>query len=681
MKKYLCILTMSCFVVQAQPGKEAWHWYFGWRSNIDFSSGTAVSSPGPGQVGLGEGCASLSDENTGQFLIGSFASMVINKNWAIMQNGTGLYGSAGSTEGSLIIKKPGSNSIYYVFTNDVLTGTHGTHYSVVDLSQANGLGKVTLKNQALTPSPTTEKMVGSRHCNGVDYWVITKPRNTNQFNSYLVSASGVNTTPVISNAGAVLSYLGNLQDWSGTGYMKISPNGKKLASGNNSDSIPLLEIFDFDNSSGVVSNPITISYPGLIGPYGLSFSPDNSKLYAAAHKDSTSYLCQYDLSSGVPATIIASQTLIAQTKGTVSNMYTGDLAAMQMAPDGKIYIARFYSDTLPVINNPNALGAACNFQLAGIVLDSSGHCMDGLPNFIDANYAGIQLNLPDIQFCSTFTTSIADAGPGYTNYQWSTGATTQTISISSPGQYWVTVTNDQGCQRTDTLGAYVLVPVKQDTVACDSFYVNVTQGGVLQYNWFDGNTNPVRNFTQSGNYYVDIAYVTGCGIRDSIDLTVAPSPKIDLGRDTTFCKGDLKLSAQCNSGQYNWSTGEHSPVITVKSAGTYWASVKDANGCTDSDTMIVHPETNLLDFVMPNVVTPNGDNINDVVDFSKYQFSAFSITVYDRWGQKVFSSDDPDTTWKPTGDDGTYFYTGQYHIECGTDSRTKELKGFITLVR
>jgi gliding motility-associated-like protein len=442
-----------------------------------------------------------------------------------------------------------------------------------------------------------------------------------------------------------------------------------------------MELFDFNNSNGVVSNPIQFNYTGQYGPYGASFSPDNSKLYSVNYSDAwntdTSYLFQYDLSSGVASQILTSKTLIHKDAGGG----VGYLGELQISPDGKIYAAVYYTDTMAVISNPNALGIACNYQNPALVLPKTSANIWGLPNFIDANQAGIHINLPDIQLCTTFTVSVADAGAGYASYQWNTGATSQTISVSVPGQYWVTVTDDNGCQKTDTLGAYVLVPQKEDTVACDTYHADVIQGGVLQYSWFDGTHLATHDFTQSGNYFVDIAYVNGCGIRDSFNLTVVQSPQTDLGTDTSFCKGNVLLDASCNTCTYQWSTGQTTSTIEAKTAGIYWVKVIDANGCIGSDTLVVKPQLTAFNFVMPNIVTPNGDNINDEVDFGKHQFSIFTIEIYNRWGQKIFSSDDPATVWRPTGDEGTYFYTAHYRIDCGVDSRSKEIKGFITLTR
>lgn len=674
-------------VAKAQPGKEAWHWRFGSKCGMEFSSGTPLQETGlPVSWQFPYSAASISDANTGQYLFSTNGIKVFNKNNTVMYNGFSMPGSIESCQ-HIIVPKPDSTNVFYVITTDeAKMVNNGVRYSVVDMSQQGGLGAVTIKNQLLTPGPTTERVTAVRHCNGKDYWVLTHPANSNDFNAYLITKNGINLSPVVSQAGTVQQYLsiysGTTRYREGFGVLKASPNGKKLAIGLESDSLPILEIYDFDNSTGVVSNPITINYPGRMGPWGCSFSPDNSKLYSIPHSRptfDTTFVYQYDLSSGVPATIIASQTLVFQMVHS-TNGYMNFLCLPQMAPDGKIYVTRHLTDTIAVINNPNSPGLSCNFQYPGPILPGTISMMS-FPNFIDANYAGIQLNVPDVQQCNSFTVALADAGPGYSTYQWSTGATTQTISVTSPGQYWVTVTNDQGCQRTDTIGAYVLVGGKTDTVACDMFHANVTQGGVIQYNWYDNTNNPIYDFTNSGVYWVDIAYVTGCGIRDSFDVTVVPSPQIDIGSDSTFCKGNLLMNAACSTCNYLWSTGATTPSIVATTAANYWVNVTDANGCTDADTLVVKPELTAFNFEMPNIVTPNDDNINDVIDFGKYQFAELQIDIFNRWGQKIFSGSTPDAIWKPEGEDGTYFYTAQYRIDCGTDSKTKELKGYITLVR
>ena len=119
---------------------------------------------------------------------------------------------------------------------------------------------------------------------------ITHPFNSNAFNSYLVSSSGVNPIPVISHSGKIENSLSgsNLET---IGYLKASPNGKRLALGiaiNDS----LIELFDFDASSGLVSNPIEIHLTQ--GAYGVTFSP-NSNLIYTTYSEGIGNLDQYNI--------------------------------------------------------------------------------------------------------------------------------------------------------------------------------------------------------------------------------------------------------------------------------------------------------------------------------------------------------------------------------------------------
>lgn len=677
-RAFFILFTLTLFSMHAQLGKEAWNWKFGNSSCLVIdNSGPNVCSAPP--FGTSEGCASWSDPNTGQLLLFASPVTVLNKNGAAMTNGTGLIGHYSATQGALIIPKPGSTTNYYVFTSDQgASNNKGVHWHEIDLSLSGGLGAVILKNQVLTLPPTTEKLVAVKHCNGLDYWVITHPLNSNCFYSYLVSQAGINLNPIISCVGTSINYIAPYYN-EAAGYLKASTNGKRLALGVTSDSLPILELFDFDNVNGVVSNALTIKQANQDGFYGVSFSPDNNKLYTTCLLADTSYLLQYDLTSNIPANIINSELLIVKKKG---NTMSGQnfFGALQLASDGKIYLSRILVDTLGVISAPNLLGPSCNFSFNGTGTGLGTLCQYGLPNFVDANYAGIQLDLPDIKQCTVFLSDTVNAGPGFTNYAWSTGASTQSIVISNPGTYWVTVTNTQGCTRTDTIHAYLITPGTQSVTACVADTINTTQSIVLAYNWSDGSTNPIHTFTVSGVYWEDVSFIGGCTVRDSFIVTINPNPVVNLGNDTLFCKGTLPLNAGNPSAAYMWSTGESAASIIAQTAGIYWVQV-NMKGCIDTDTLVIHPDTSKFEFTMPNIVTPNGDNINDWIDFNRFQLTEIHVEIYNRWGQKIFENDDLNVIWGPKEPDGTYFYTASYRVDCGSESRAKVLKGFITIVR
>jgi gliding motility-associated-like protein len=170
------------------------------------------------------------------------------------------------------------------------------------------------------------------------------------------------------------------------------------------------------------------------------------------------------------------------------------------------------------------------------------------------------------------------------------------------------------------------------------------------------------------------------GLPNLIDANNYYGVDLDLGRDTSFCKGNLKLDALHPGAGYIWSTGQTTQSIIATSAGTYWVNVTDTNGCKLSDTLHIYPELELFNFRMPNIITPNEDGLNDELDFSVYQFSSLDLAIYNRWGNEIFETEDPNAIWKPACADGTYFYVARYKVACA-GSAIQYVKGFITVTR
>jgi len=253
--------------------KRTWHWYFGDKAGLDFSSGTPVVDMN-GQMSEWLGTTTMSD-TSGNLLFYTEGISVWNKNHQIMPNGTnlcGLYGSANPMQ-IIAVPKPDNNNIYYVFSGerDSILGHGKWVYSIIDMSQQGGLGDVISLQNFLLYDPCA-KITAVKHKNGIDIWIIVTKLFTNSFYSYLLTNTGINLTPVISNIGVT--------DNHGGGYLKASPNGKKLACAISPLTIP--EILDFDNATGVVSNPIV--FPSCnCSVFGLQFSRDNKKLYATTH--------------------------------------------------------------------------------------------------------------------------------------------------------------------------------------------------------------------------------------------------------------------------------------------------------------------------------------------------------------------------------------------------------------
>src|SRR5215831_18428293 len=303
----LILLSLHLFFLQSALSQgEANIWYFGRYAGMDFNSGSPVAIRNSSMF-TNEGCATINDKN-GQLLFYTDGITVWNRLHQVMVNGTGLLGHFSSSQSAIVVPKPLTPNIYYVFTVDAMeNASNGFNYSIVDMTLQSGLGEVIQKNIPLIQDTCLEKITAIKNCNGKDVWVIVHPWRGNQFKSFLVTSAGISTSPVISNVGTPA----NIDFTNAAGCMKASPDGKKLAAAyERYFTMDFVEVYDFNAQTGIISNPVFIqgtSPPGGIGDdegqYGVEFSPNNKLLYVSAkyrvHPDSVikSFLYQFDLSN------------------------------------------------------------------------------------------------------------------------------------------------------------------------------------------------------------------------------------------------------------------------------------------------------------------------------------------------------------------------------------------------
>jgi outer membrane protein OmpA-like peptidoglycan-associated protein len=350
--------------------KEAYIWYFGKNAGVDFRSGAAVALT-DGILNTEEGVATICDKQ-GNLLFYTDGISVWNRQHKIMTNGSNLKGHPSSTQSGVVIPKPQSPNLYYLFTVDATAGPNGLRYSLVDMSLADGLGDIQIKEKDISlQTPVTEKLTAVKHRNGTDSWVIAHGWQNNEFYAYLVTAQGIKTPPVISQVGSI-HQGGTLNT---QGYLKSNPDGTNLALA--LEEQHQIELFDFDNSNGKVSNPLNIQMPAQAYSYGIEFSPSGSILYASAAGLGKVY--QYNLQAGSNEKIIASGIEVGKTN---NNVWVG---ALQIAPDGKIYFPIYNTSFLGVIKKPNLLGLECGYANDYVNL-GKGIAQLGLPTFNQSSF-------------------------------------------------------------------------------------------------------------------------------------------------------------------------------------------------------------------------------------------------------------------------------------------------------
>jgi len=277
----------------------------------------------------------------------------------------------------------------------------------------------------------------------------------------------------------------------------------------------------------------------------------------------------------------------------------------------------------------------------------------------------------DTSLCEGQTFKI-DAGNGYQSYLWSTGETTQTISVNTTGTYSIIVTNRSGCIAKDSIhvdfkpNTFTTV----DTLICfgDTYFA----GGKQQ--------------SSSGTYIDTLSAINGCRDIVTTHLFVKPSFSVDIGKDTCITDTTIihLIASVAGATSYTWQDGTHDSVITVTSPGLYWVRVV-VNNCSKSDSIQIISCPTLTYFYLPNAFTPNGDGLNDVFRPVSNEILDFHLIIYNRWGQMIFETSDSGNGWNGTFrgsncEPGVYTYILTYGDK-NTKGNTKKISGFVTLVR
>ena len=330
---------------------------------------------------------------------------------------------------------------------------------------------------------------------------------------------------------------------------------------------------------------------------------------------------------------------------------------------------------------------------------------------------------------------------------WNTGEDTPDIDVITSGEYILEVemfnpNTNTNCWSSDTVNINFYPLPKADfesdvtsgctPVICQFSNLTTTSSDTITSLWivFDENYNvveytydyePTFHFTDAGSYTVKLVVTTAEGCKDSITkwnyIVTAPQPTVDFLATPETClmsetNGEISFSAFLsdnvadntsglvwNFGDGDETTGETSTSHTYTTWGDYTVtlSLTTESGCGDSISHTIVIEDDLL---FPNVITPNGDGVNDVwaienlnTDINPEDPDGYrhnELRISDRWGKVVYHVKNYDT-WAKDGQihegfnafsgenlsDGVYYYTFTYKGK----AKTTEWHGSITIVR
>ncbi len=194
----------------------------------------------------------------------------------------------------------------------------------------------------------------------------------------------------------------------------------------------------------------------------------------------------------------------------------------------------------------------------------------------------------------------------FTQAIWSTGETSNTISVSLSGNYSVVVTDANGCtanaSQSLTVSTSLSPDIAQTVQPCTPSATLDAGAGYASYLWSNGAATPTISVSQPGDYTVTVSDGSGCTGAVTENISLPTLPQVGILGSTSICtNGSTVFSVSSNFPQITWSTGEVTSTISVSQPGSYAVTVTDANGCTASATQALSVDTSLS----PDIVTAN----------------------------------------------------------------------------
>ncbi len=287
------------------------------------------------------------------------------------------------------------------------------------------------------------------------------------------------------------------------------------------------------------------------------------------------------------------------------------------------------------------------------------------------------------------TNRIWDFGDGSVE---TNSASTISHTYVSEGNYTVSLTADHSCRGTELATTAVSIlgfSAEVTPVSCfdgndGALAIQPLPNGLagIVIDWDDPALNGlVNDQLSSGDYAFSISSAAACSITDTLFLPVAAGAAVvpDLGPDRFFCPGDTSsIGSRGLFSSYLWQNGDTTAFILPDQEGLYWLRVTNDAGCEGTDT--VYLELNCLDEpIFPAAFTPNDDALNDVFFVFAGATTINEWTVFDRWGQVIYTAHSAEDVWHGKEiQEGVYTCMVIYTTSSG-DERYKF--GKITLVR
>ena len=342
-------------------------------------------------------------------------------------------------------------------------------------------------------------------------------------------------------------------------------------------------------------------------------------------------------------------------------------------------------------------------QSGEIILQVSNNCgTDADTVLVDLSGMAPLFDLGnDTTLCDGSTLMLTAAVSPGSHLEWQDGSTSNDYLVTRPGLYHVAVSNICGMEEDTVLVDFIAVPqpflLGPDTILCldEQLVLTVPQPG-FNVLWQDGSSQPI--YTVDHPEWVSLQLSNACGSEsDTLLVDYDPNtPSLNLQPLLEWCPGDvITLNAtQPFAAEYLWSTGSTSPVLTINTPGVFTIEVTTPCSYVNQAVDIIaqsNCDTHVIqnDYYIPNVFSPNGDNINDVFAPSfgaDIVVTGMTGSIFDRWGNQVFKSSSLNFSWdgRYHGEDlpaGVYAYVLYCDLMTDGHKQIITLSGDVTLLR
>ena len=291
--------------------------------------------------------------------------------------------------------------------------------------------------------------------------------------------------------------------------------------------------------------------------------------------------------------------------------------------------------------------------------------------------------LGDRHLCTNDTLYLDAGNPG-NYYLWSNGDTTQSITVSQPGEVWVRV-GISPCYNYDTISidmTNLSVYLGPDTLLCPggSIVLNAGNPG-MSYLWNTGDLTQAINVARNGIFWVEVSKYQ-CKASDTVH--VDQMQQLVLPELMNLCGNEfLSIDAGIEADSYTWSNGENTKVITITEPAVYYLDAAKGH-CTLTDSTVVIGKAGISTFYIPNCFSPNNDGENDFFIAKGVDVTYFKMQIFNRWGAMLFETMNLAAGWdgKYQGNyvaGGEYVYIIQYSNTCAFEQIFQKVGTFTVL--